>query len=113
MIHKVSALSEHDHARMFTLMTSHYENVKHEKFLHDLAEKDGVLLLYDETGEIQGFTTFLLMEFAFTANQRMPCILAIRLSTRPVGGRWNYFVCLVDCLKYSLLTGRSLYIGFY
>jgi hypothetical protein len=63
-IHKVSALSEREHARMFALMTSHYENVNQEKFLRDLAEKDGVLLLSDETGEIQGFTTFLLLEFA-------------------------------------------------
>jgi hypothetical protein len=64
MIHKVSALSERDQVRMFALMTAHYENVKQEKFLYDLAEKDGALLLYDETGAIQGFTTFLLLEFA-------------------------------------------------
>ena len=48
--------------RMFLLMTAHYENVRQDKFLSDLAEKDGVLLLYDEVEIIQGFTTFMLMK---------------------------------------------------
>ncbi|MCP4398952.1 MAG: hypothetical protein GY801_16840 [bacterium] len=43
-------------------MTAHYENVKKDKFLEDLAEKESVLFLYDEVGTIQGFTTFMLME---------------------------------------------------
>ncbi len=64
IIQEVSTVSARDQERMFSLMTSHYDNVKHEKFLNDLAEKDGVLVLYDETGEIQGFTTFMLMEFS-------------------------------------------------
>lgn len=64
-IQEISTLSERDKARMFLLMSSHYDNVKYEKFLSDLAEKDGVLFLYDETGVIQGFTTFMLIEFLF------------------------------------------------
>lgn len=50
---------------MFSLMTWHYKNVNYEKFLSDLAEKDGVLVLYDETEAIQGFTTFMLIELPF------------------------------------------------
>lgn len=61
-IHTVSALTAGDKTRMFSLMTAHYENVKEDKFLKDLAEKDSVLFLYDEADEIQGFTTFMLMK---------------------------------------------------
>ena len=61
-IHKISELGTSDKIRMFSLMTAHYENVREDKFLSDLAEKDGVLLLYDEVGHIQGFTTFMLIE---------------------------------------------------
>ncbi|PIE34182.1 hypothetical protein CSA56_08570 [candidate division KSB3 bacterium] len=46
---------------MFSLMCSHYENVSQRKFLNDLDEKTGVILLRDPTGTVQGFTTFLLM----------------------------------------------------
>jgi hypothetical protein len=64
-IRDVSTLSAREQMTMFSLMRSHYTNVKREKFLTDLAEKDGVLLLSSGTGVIQGFTTFMLMEFAF------------------------------------------------
>ncbi len=64
-IQAISSLSETDRGRMFSLMTSHYENVKHEKFLKDLAEKDGVLVLYDDRNTIQGFTTFMMLETVF------------------------------------------------
>jgi hypothetical protein len=50
---------------MFSLMTACYENVQQEKFLNDLTEKDGVLMLYDEHHRIQGFTTFLMLETSF------------------------------------------------
>ena len=64
-IQNISILPDQDMIRMYSLMTTYYDNVKHEKFLQDLAEKDGVLLLYDEHGDIQGFTTFMLIETDF------------------------------------------------
>lgn len=61
-IRAVSTLSAQEKERMFALMTAHYENVAPEKFLRDLSEKDGALILQDDSGTIQGFTTFLLMK---------------------------------------------------
>ena len=61
-IHQVPALSESEKIRMFSLMGSHYDNVSLEKFVRDLSEKTGVILLRDAAGIIQGFTTFLFMK---------------------------------------------------
>ncbi len=69
VIQKVQKLSEQAKGRMFSLMTAHYNNVKPEKFLKDLEEKDGVIVLYDECGTIQGFTTFLLLKRILGAQQ--------------------------------------------
>ncbi len=69
-LYEVPALSEQDKAQMFALMAAHYDHVKHDKFLNDLTEKDGVWVLYDETKKIQGFSTFMLFEFLFQ-NKRM------------------------------------------
>lgn len=62
VIQKIQELSEQAKTRMFSLMASHYNNVKQEKFLKDLEEKDGGIVLYDEHGTIQGFSTFLLLK---------------------------------------------------
>ena len=64
-IRSVDSLSSVDQKRMFVLMTAHYENVHQEKFCADLAEKQGVLLLYDTLGDIHGFTTFQVIETSF------------------------------------------------
>jgi hypothetical protein len=50
---------------MLILMTAHYDNVRHEKFFADLAEKQSVLLLYDTSRDIHGFTTFQVIESSF------------------------------------------------
>jgi len=61
---KISDLSLGNIKKMLELMRKHYDNVKKEKFLEDLKEKDGVLLIFDKD-EIIGFTTFKLIETAF------------------------------------------------
>lgn len=53
-----AALSADDIERMFALMVTHYDGVDPERFRADLADKEGVFLLLDERGGIQGFSTF-------------------------------------------------------
>lgn len=60
-----TAFTSSEKERLFSLMTAHYENVRQEKFLRDLAEKESVLVLYDDKQQIQGFTTFMVIKSAF------------------------------------------------
>ena len=53
-------LSAADIRRMHALMLRHYDGVVDRKFQEDLAEKDGVLLVRDPDGTIQGFSTYLV-----------------------------------------------------
>ena len=64
-IRPVASLSSADQERMFTLMTVHYDNVRRDKFFADLEEKQSVLLLYDESSDIKGFTTFVVLKTVF------------------------------------------------
>lgn len=64
-IRKINKLSAQDKDRMFELMQTYYENVNQSKFLKDLHEKDGVLLLTTENNKIQGFSTYLIIETNF------------------------------------------------
>lgn len=64
-IKKIDSLSYTEKDRMFYLMKCQYDNFKKDKFMYDLNEKDGVLLLYDKRRSIQGFTTYLLIETIF------------------------------------------------
>lgn len=61
----IKKLSLNDKERMFYLMNCHYENIIESKFLADLEEKEGVLLLNDAEGLIQGFSTYLIFDFMF------------------------------------------------
>ncbi len=57
-----SELSEKQLNRCFALMNQFYENVTFERFCHDLQEKQWVILLMDEGGQIQGFSTQTLLD---------------------------------------------------
>ena len=46
---------------MFLLMKNHYENMKKDKFLKDLYDKNNVFLLF-ENDELKGFSTIKKME---------------------------------------------------
>jgi len=48
--------------RMHGLMAEHFENVDRRRFLEDLDEKDWAVVLFDDAGGIQGFTTLALLE---------------------------------------------------
>ena len=59
----ITALSQMDRDRMFQLMVEHYDNIKYCSFRNDLMEKDSVLILKDEEGILQGFTTIKIFEY--------------------------------------------------
>lgn len=61
----ISALkiSHADMLGMYELMEKHYENSCFQVFQKDLAEKDRVLILRDDTGNLQGFTTLKAYRF--------------------------------------------------
>jgi len=65
MTGKVVAIGEVTEAQqraMFTVFARYYEQISYERFVHDLAEKDRVILLFDEAGTIQGFSTIKHLE---------------------------------------------------
>jgi hypothetical protein len=47
--------------RMHDLISHHYENVSRPQFEADLDEKDSVVLIEDDTGQVQGFTTLRVL----------------------------------------------------
>ena len=52
-------------AKMFALFSDHFEGVELPQFQSDLEEKNWVILLEDDTGRLQGFSTILLYRAAF------------------------------------------------
>ena len=58
----VSSLTEQDKERMFRIMTRHYAAVDRSEFQRDMSEKDGAIVLLDEAGRIQGFSTYLFIQ---------------------------------------------------
>lgn len=50
---------------MYQLMGDYYDNLRKDKFLKDLAEKEGVLLVYESNGTLCGFTTYVIFETVF------------------------------------------------
>lgn len=61
---RLGALTGDEIARMWALFEAHYDAVSEARFQADLAEKDAVLLERDPAGEIQGFSTYRLIEGA-------------------------------------------------
>ncbi len=62
---EISSLTETDKQDMLWIMNRHYANVSEKMFLKDLSEKDGVLALLDEQGQIQGFSSYLFMQTTY------------------------------------------------
>ncbi|MDB4893312.1 MAG: hypothetical protein JWL61_5167 [Gemmatimonadetes bacterium] len=61
----VSSLDASTRAAAFTLFRATYENACRDRFDHDLAEKQHIILLYDSvTDALKGFSTVLVREIA-------------------------------------------------
>jgi hypothetical protein len=56
-IRDVASITAHEADAMHALMARHYEAVPRERFDADLAKKDEVVMLHDDTGTLRGFTT--------------------------------------------------------
>lgn len=52
-------LGDAEVSRMFALMRTYYDDISREQLLADLRKKDDVILLLDDGGEIQGFSTLV------------------------------------------------------
>ena len=55
---EITELTDVQRSQMFELMTLHYNNCDRTTFFSDLIDKEGVLLLSDDTGKIVGFSTY-------------------------------------------------------
>lgn len=60
-VRAVAEITAADHEAMFRLMEAHYAHVTRERFAADLAEKEWVLEVLDEAGELRGFSTQRLL----------------------------------------------------
>src|SRR4051812_23812839 len=47
---------------MYEMLSRHFSGVEADVFAHDLAEKNWVVLLEDDSGTLRGFSTFLMYE---------------------------------------------------
>ncbi|MFC1890306.1 hypothetical protein ACFL4G_11180 [Thermodesulfobacteriota bacterium] len=65
----ISSLTETDKARMHGIMLKHYAEVRESSFLRDLEEKEGALILYDEEGRIQGFSTYMSIATVYRGDE--------------------------------------------
>lgn len=60
---EICRLGQPDIQRMYDLMSMHYDNILFSNFQKDLDEKNWAVVMSDEGGEIQGFSTIKFLEF--------------------------------------------------
>ena len=60
-VREVARLGDCEREAMLALMQRHFREVTRETFERDLDEKESVVLLYDESGVLAGFSTLLRM----------------------------------------------------
>jgi len=56
-----SQLTEQDRFHMLDVFSRHFEKIENKVFMRDLDEKEWVILLRDEHGIIQGFSTMMIL----------------------------------------------------
>jgi hypothetical protein len=54
---------------MFQIMLKHYAGVDRAEFEHDMSEKDGAIVMLDDAGRIQGFSTFLFIQTVYQQDE--------------------------------------------
>ncbi len=64
-IETMDMLGEDTLGDMFTLYSRYYDGISEQLFRHDLAEKQYVIILHDENGRLQGFSTAAVSEHQF------------------------------------------------
>ncbi len=68
-IQRVNSLDESAQREMFALFEHYYADTQFARFAADLAEKDFVLLLRDEAGGLQGFSTLAVYARTFAGRR--------------------------------------------
>ncbi|PKM96483.1 MAG: hypothetical protein CVU84_01875 [Firmicutes bacterium HGW-Firmicutes-1] len=66
---EIEKLTETCIKTMFTLMNTFYDHMLYDNFTRDLSEKDYCILLKDEAGKIQGFSTQKLISFSLKGKE--------------------------------------------
>lgn len=64
-IKRISELRDGEIDTMFRLMHTYYHNISKEKFIIDLKEKDGTLLVYSPDNTLQGFSTYMIINTVY------------------------------------------------
>lgn len=59
---RVDEIAPPERERMYELLRRYFANTSRERFAADLAEKDWAILLTDESGQLQGFSTLMRVE---------------------------------------------------
>ena len=81
-------VSTAEQAEMFGLLCAYFEAIKPQQFRSDLEEKNWVILLEDEAGRLQGFSTLLLYH-AIQAGERFTVVYSGDTIVAPSG--WGAF----------------------
>ena len=65
LVSRVASVGEAERAEMFALFERYYDGTGYARFASDLADKDWVVTLRDESGALQGFSTLAVYEREF------------------------------------------------
>lgn len=64
-IKKINSLQDHEKSELLQLMLKHYDGIDTEIFFKDMADKDHIILLYDqELLQLRGFSTLKILQIA-------------------------------------------------
>ena len=68
-LRSIDSLSQQEQHQMLDLMGRYYEKIDRKKFYADLREKDGAIILCDNSGTIQGFSTYLVINTVYSCTK--------------------------------------------
>jgi len=68
-VEKISSLTEYDRDRMYDIMVKHYAEVHKDSFLEDMSEKHGAIVISNQQGRIQGFSTYMFMDTVYQGQE--------------------------------------------
>lgn len=97
--------------RLFELFSSHYDNVSYERFLDDFSHKSDVIVLRDDEGGLQGFST--LVVWTVTVDRR-PARIVFSGDTVIHRAHWGSSALAFEWLRltaeiYAAASGIPLY----
>ena len=106
-IKQIDELTPDERETMYVIMQNHYDNIRRDVFFGDLDEKDGTLLVYDDTGIIQGFSTFLFMETSHLDEKITILFSGDTIVSRKYWGNLSQLKIFVKLLEHALSKYRT------